>query len=165
MALIKICKVCGKDFNTKLYFVEHGGGKYCSTKCQYIGIKTGSMKACAVCGKESYKKLTQLQRSKSGKFFCGKSCQTKWRNQEFVGEKHANWKTGLHTYRNRMLQSGAPKICRLCKTADSRVLAVHHIDKNRQNNKLSNLAWLCHNCHFLVHHHEKEREKFMVPMV
>ncbi len=165
MALIKACKNCNKEFKTKPYFVKHGGGKYCSAKCQYAGIKTGSIKPCAVCGKKSYKKLTQLKRSKSGKFFCGKSCQTKWRNSEFVGEKHANWKTGLHTYRNRMLQSDSPKICRLCKTQDERILAVHHIDKNRQNNKLSNLAWLCHNCHFLVHHYDTERDRFMVPMV
>lgn len=123
------------------------------------------MKACFICGKETYKKVTQIKRSKSGKFFCGKSCQTKWRNEEFSGEKHANWKIGLHTYRDRMLRSKKEKICQLCLTKDSRVLAVHHIDKNRKNNKISNLAWLCHNCHFLVHHHEEEKAKFMVSMV
>lgn len=52
-----------------------------------------------------------------------------------------------------------PKICTLCKTEDSRILAVHHIDKNRRNNDLKNLIWLCHNCHFLVHHYDVEREK------
>ena len=165
MPLVRKCNICDKEFTTKPYFLKHGGGKYCSAKCQYVGIKTGSMKACAICGKESYKKITQINRSKSGKFFCNKSCQTKWRNQEFVGERHANWKTGLHTYRDIMIRSRTPKLCELCKTTDERILAVHHIDKNRQNNKLSNLAWLCHNCHFLVHHHEEERDKFMVSQV
>lgn len=67
------------------------------------------------------------------------------------------------------MRQSIPKICRLCKTKDIRVLAVHHIDKNRKNNKISNLAWLCHNCHLLVHHYDAERNKFerikMVPMV
>ncbi|MBI4281264.1 HNH endonuclease [Candidatus Uhrbacteria bacterium] len=34
---------------------------------------------------------------------------------------------------------------------NNRVLLVHHIDENRKNNVLSNLVWLCRNCHFLVH--------------
>jgi len=46
-------------------------------------------------------------------------------------------------------------------TGAKKVIIVHHIDKNRKNNKLSNLAWLCRNCHFLVHHHEEENLKFL----
>jgi hypothetical protein len=61
-------------------------------------------------------------------------------------------------------RGGVPKICRLCKTEDCRVLAVHHSDRNRQNNTLGNLLWLCHNCHHLVHRYEPEREKLAVLM-
>jgi hypothetical protein len=49
----------------------------------------------------------------------------------------------------------------LCSTKDERVLAVHHIDHNRLNNKLDNLAWLCHNCHHLVHHDNVEKHRFL----
>ena len=93
-------------------------------------------------------------------FFCGRVCQAKWRNNEYRGEKHANWKDGHSTYRNILKSHDVPQTCVLCKTLDTRVLAVHHIDKNHGNNAVENLAWLCHNCHFLVHHDEEESKKF-----
>ena len=37
--------------------------------------------------------------------------------------------------------------------------------RNRINNNVDNLVWLCHNCHHLVHYYEVDQEKFMVPMV
>lgn len=165
MPLIKKCAVCEKEFRTKPFFVKNGGGKYCSKECQYSGLKTGNTRPCHVCGKETYKKITQLSRSKSQKFFCGKSCQTKWRNEQFVGEKHANWRNGKYVYRSVLTRAGIKKICSLCKSEDTRILAVHHIDKNHNNNEVSNLVWLCHNCHFLVHHYEEERINFMETLV
>lgn len=54
--------------------------------------------------------------------------------------------------------------CAKCKSTDKRILAVHHKDRNRQNNTVSNLVWLCHNCHFLVHHYKSEAGKFLVPI-
>jgi len=115
---------------------------------------------CYVCNKEIYKPLRALINSKSKKYFCGKSCQTKWRNSEFVGPKHANWKHGSASYKSVLSRHNIPKKCILCKTTDTRVLAVHHIDENHSNNALENLAWLCHNCHHLVHHDRVEKERF-----
>ena len=146
-----------------------GHAKFCSKECQYEGQKNGKVVKCFLCRKEVYKRGHAFKTSKSGKLFCNKSCQTKWRNTFFSGPKHANWKYGSYSYRTIIMRQSIPKICRLCKTKDIRVLAVHHIDKNRKNNKISNLAWLCHNCHLLVHHYDAERNKFerikMVPMV
>lgn len=157
--------VCQKEFKTKPFFVKNGGGKYCSAACHHIGMKTGKMIKCFSCGKEVYKTLKAQRVSKSKKYFCSRSCQTKWRNQVFVGSKHANFKTGEFAYRSMLDRYKVPKFCRLCKTKDVRVLAVHHIDGNHRNNKLLNLAWVCHNCHHLVHHHDKERQKFMETLV
>lgn len=165
MAVVRKCKICGDEFRTKPFFLKNGGGKYCSPECHHAGLRKGEMKKCFECGKETYKKPQQLERSKSGKFFCSKSCQTRWRNREFVGPKHANYTEGKHSYRSILSRHGVPKICMLCRTKDSRVLAVHHIDKNRKNNRLNNLAWLCNNCHFLVHHYDVERERFMEALV
>ncbi len=164
MPIVK-CKICSEEFYGKPFFLKRGQAKYCSTICQHEGKKNGKIIKCFICGTPTYKKKLQLQRSKSGKFFCSKSCQTKWRNAEFIGNKHANWKDGLYAYRSVLNRHKILKICRLCKTKDKRVLAVHHIDKNRKNNKVENLAWLCHNCHHLVHHDRKERDKFMEAMV
>ena len=82
----------------------------------------------------------------------------------FIGPRHANWTGGQSTYKNVLLRSSVSRICRRCKTRDYRILTVHHIDKNRKNNHLRNLIWLCHNCHFLIHHYNKERERFVVPI-
>lgn len=159
------CKKCNKEFHVKPFWIKKGYGIYCSSTCQYEGRKNGKDLPCDSCGKVTYKKALQIERSKSGKFFCSKACQTKWRNSYFSGERHANWKDGSSQYRSYLEKAGVPQVCRRCHTTDVRVLAVHHIDKNRKNNSLENLAYLCHNCHHLVHHDQEEYKKFMVPIV
>ena len=159
------CEVCKTPFLVKSSWVKNGYGKYCSPLCRRSAQRTGKTVPCHVCQKETYKPGKALKGTKSGLLFCGKSCQTKWRNVYFSNEKHPNYKNGGHTYRTILLQSGATQICRLCKTTDSRVLSVHHIDHNHFNNTVENLAWLCHNCHQLVHHHKKEHERFMATIV
>lgn len=158
------CQVCAKDFYVKPSHLKRGWGKYCSNECKSQGFKTGSFFKCVTCQKEVYKSIKDQYRSKSGKFFCCKSCQTKWRNLTYVGENHANWKGGESSYKQAMHRAGVPAICARCKIVDARVLAVHHKDKNRKNNALSNLVWLCHNCHFLVHHYKNEAGTFLVPV-
>jgi hypothetical protein len=148
------CKICKKEFYSKPYWLKEGYGRYCSKKCHHEGLKKGRNILCFVCRKETYKQQKALTRSKSKKFFCGKSCQTKWRNTEFVGEKHANWIHGRQSYKSVLTRNKVPAICNVCKIKDKRVLAVHHKDRNRLNNKLNNLVWLCHNCHHLVHHYD-----------
>lgn len=130
-----------------------------------IGLRTGKIVKCYLCNKESYKTKKSLRVSKSKKYFCSKSCQTKWRNTVFVGKKHANWKGGKYSYRSVLSRNNVKAVCKLCRTKDRRVLAIYHIDKNRRNNKVENLSWLCHNCHHLVHHHKEEQDKFMEALV
>jgi len=159
------CAICTKSFNAKPSWLKNGYGKYCSVACRQTASKKGKVVKCSICKAETYKSLKALEGSKSGKYFCGKSCQTMWRNQEFSHNKHPNWKSGKHSYRQLLSRHDVPKICNLCRTCDQRVLAVHHIDKNHDNNSIDNLAWLCHNCHHLVHHHSKEHERFMAAIV
>ena len=163
MPIVK-CLICKREFYGKPYFLRIGQAKYCSQACMRIGSRTGKIVNCHACGKEVYKTKKALRVSKSKTYFCTKSCQTKWRNSIFVGPKHANWIDGRNSYKSVMLRNKVPKICKLCKNVDSRVLAVHHIDHNRKNRSLSNLIWLCHNCHFLVHH-DKETIKRMEALV
>ena len=156
------CAICSTEFYAKPHWLLRGWGRYCSIECKRQGQKTGVFTDCFSCGKKVYKTQRALRGSQSKNYFCNRSCQTKWRNSVFVGEKHANWKTGANVYRTLLARSGVARVCNLCRTRDKRILAVHHIDHHRANNDLKNLAWLCHNCHFLVHHHEEERKKFMV---
>lgn len=153
------CKICKKEFYAKPSWIENGFGKYCSRECGYESRRTGRNVKCSICGKEAYKSGKALAGSKSKKYFCGKSCQTIWRNNLYKGSNHSNWKGGRFTYRNIMSRSNIPKVCKLCGINDTRVLLVHHMDVNNMNNELKNLIWLCHNCHFLVHHFKDEEEK------
>jgi hypothetical protein len=158
------CTICSKDFYVKPSHLKVGWGKYCSKKCQFNGQKTGSSLVCHLCKKPIYRTLKSIARSKSGAFFCSKSCQTIWRNEQYRGDKHLNWTGGKASYRTALLRSGQKPVCAKCTLDDKRVLAVHHKDKNRWNNDLSNLIWLCHNCHYLVHHDKKEAVGFVVPV-
>lgn len=160
------CKICEKEFYAKPSSLKKGWAKYCSKKCQFEGQKTGKTLECFICQREIYRSQQELKKSNSGKYFCSKSCQTIWRNtQVFIGSKHSQWQGGRSEYKNILLKSGADQLCRRCKIKDKRVLAVHHLDRNKSNNSLSNLVWLCHNCHFLLHHNKQEEEALVVAMV
>lgn len=150
--LLVYCKICRKKFYVKPSWLKNGWGKYCSSICQYKARLKGKFVYCAICKKKIWRKPRQLKLSKSGKFFCSKSHQTLWRNSIFIGPRHPNWKGGEHIeHKNLLLKNGIKPICKLCGCRDKRVLAVHHLNRNKKDNKIKNLVWLCHNCHHLVH--------------
>lgn len=148
---MKICKICKAKFYVRPNHLLRGWGKYCSKSCQAEGQKTGKHVACHQCGKLVWRIPKELAHSKSGKSFCGKSCQTKWRNRQYIGEKHPNWKGGEYIYYRIMQRHNISPICKTCGMEDKRVLLIHHIDHNRKNNDISNLMWLCRNCHYITH--------------
>lgn len=150
-----LCLICNSSFYVKPNIQAKGWGKYCSIKCRNKSQFNGKNVSCFICNKHVYRTAKDIRNSQSGKFFCNKTCQTIWRNTIlFAGENHSNWKFGTSAYRRILESTDREKICTLCKTTDTRILVVHHLDKNRKNNKLSNLIWLCHNCHYLVHHYK-----------
>lgn len=158
-----VCQVCGRKKYIKPVHLLTGSraGKYCSPKCSGIAQRNGKMFSCHICGQQTYKSLKDQRRSKSGKFFCNKSCQSVWRNLTYVGENHSNWKGGSYSYRQALQRAKIPLECARCKIQDVRVLTAHHKDQNRKNNSVNNLMWLCQNCHHLVHRYKAESKKFM----
>ncbi len=161
----KICGDCKDNFYVRPNHIKRGWGKFCSRKCSLLNRpRAGKIILCFICRKETYKEPKALKHSKSGNHFCSKSCQTIWRNSMvFIGPNHPNWKGGsCRNYRVIMSKTGKKKICIRCETKDERVIAVHHIDHNHQNNDSKNLTYLCHNCHFLIHHYNEERQRLMV---
>lgn len=154
---IASCTICEKSFYVKPSHQKRGWGKYCSKACQTKSQFLGKIVNCFICGKESYRSQAQIKHSMSGKSFCSKSCQTKWRNTYFSEEKHPNWLGGESSYRDILMRTDRKKICVVCGLEDTRVLVVHHLDHNRKNNLLKNLVWVCLNCHFIIHHdHDAE---------
>lgn len=157
---VTFCLTCKKEFYVKPSHLKRGWGKYCSINCRTKGQLIGKFFECFICKKEVYRSPLGIKKSQSGNYFCSKRCQTIWRNSIlFTGENHSNWKYGESAYRHILEKEGTEKICVLCKISDKRVIIVHHIDKNRKNNNISNLIWLCNNCHYLVHHYNEAKER------
>lgn len=108
---------------------------------------------CAYCGVEFRKKPSSLDNSKSGLYFC---C----REHKDLGQRLENGLTeiwpdhynsnsiGVTTYRREAFRNFKHE-CAVCKwDKDARVLQVHHLDSNRDNNTLENLIILCPTCHW-----------------
>lgn len=161
----RYCKTCGNLFYAKPGHVRRGWGIYCSRKCHYADTLEKIEKHCGTCAKKVFVPRSKVSCSKSGKFFCDKSCQTIWRNQYYSGDKHLLWKDGLNSYQSILDRHKVPRRCLLCGITDIRVLVTHHVDENHRNNVLSNLARLCHNCHHLVHNRPGYKAKLVVPLV
>ncbi len=152
-------------FYTKPSYILRGWGQFCSIKCRSKAQLKGKLVNCAICKKNIYRSPRMISHSKSGKYFCSKSCQTLWRNSTYVGEKSANWINGEKAYRNILLRTGKKIICAICKISDRRILTAYHKDHQRKNNKIENLIWLCLNCHYLAHHDnelDKKVRKLMI---
>lgn len=158
MPIVK-CRICTKDFYVKPNHQKLGWGKYCSRKCQAKSQFNGKFVHCFICNKEVYRSLDKLNHSKSGKYFCTRTCQTNWRNSIYIEERSANWKNGKRSYRKMLFRRDLIKKCVLCDIKDKRLIVVHHKDSDRSNNDISNLSCLCLNCHFLVHHDEELNKK------
>ena len=68
-------------------------------------------------------------------------------SESFKGEGNPNYKNGIRTGKRILLE--IKSLCENCGT--NKDLQIHHIDKNRNNNQLSNLVLLCRSCHSKEH--------------
>lgn len=73
---------------------------------------------------------------------------------KYIGEKSSRWRGGtsfepydrnfnIHTKRAVLERDNY--VCQQCGAIEN--LAVHHIDRDKQNSELSNLVTLCRSCH------------------
>ena len=146
------CQICQKEFYIKPSHQKLGWGKFCSRTCHTLSQRKGHFVSCKTCGKQIWRMPKSLERSKSGYFFCNKSCSLSWKNTILnSGINHPLWNGGESSYRKKKEDSSEDIYCLHCGLRDKRVLVVHHIDENRKNNILTNLMWLCRNCHYLIH--------------
>lgn len=132
------CEICSKEF-------EHIGSrcnkaKYCSQKCYHRSqIGRGHTEyECHHCHKKFKDSLSKKRK------FCSMECNNKSSKQI--------WKGVFSTVRKNMKTRNMFEKCQLCGFNDNiNILGVHHIDKNRNNNEISNLLILCPNCHSMQH--------------
>jgi Zn ribbon nucleic-acid-binding protein len=105
---------------------------------------------CAYCGEYFYKPKSKLN-SKSGLYFCCREhkdlSQRIESGEDFEALRPAHYGLGLKNYRAVAFRAYEHK-CACCGwNEDERILEVHHIDENHNNNAVSNLAILCPTCH------------------
>jgi len=67
-----------------------------------------------------------------------------------LGKSNGQWKGGVNEdYYNRIARENLVWECSHCKS--KKKLEIHHKDRNRKNNRLSNLMVLCSKCHGKEH--------------
>jgi hypothetical protein len=143
------CDSCGTEYKKQKRIAtgsvqEH----YCSKTCynkEKIRIKVN----CAHCGVEFTKAPSKIKISKSGLHFCCR--EHKDLAQSYMKEiQPTHYGTSLTRYREKALNN-LPNSCASCGYDNIHALEVHHIDRDRTNNDISNLQILCANCHTLEH--------------
>lgn len=109
------------------------------------------MVKCAYCDTEFSKPPSKINNSKSGLFFCcrehkdlAQRCET---GEKFASIRPDHYGTTSKDYRSKAFDAYEHK-CSVCGwNEDERILEVHHIDANHENNELNNLMILCPICH------------------
>lgn len=106
--------------------------------------KTGFIeKECLCCGKL----FKTEKRPSNQQVTCSRACSNTYFRS---GINNGNFIDSPNNYRNKALKAYKP-ICNICGFSNIAALQVHHKDRNRLNNDISNLEILCANCHALEH--------------
>lgn len=138
------CLVCGKPIYRRP--VEIANGRvFCSTVCN--GIRNRREVPCIVCGKPI---LASLHKKT-----CGRSCANA--NRAGIKYKVGSPKDKVKTQRALKIRLVKERgsACERCGYSKLEILHVHHRNRDRQNNDLSNLELICPNCHYEEHYLEK----------
>lgn len=160
MAKTKInCLNCKNECYVETREINRGNGKFCSQKCssQHRVANLAEPEknvACSLCGKAFHKSFTKRQNSKSGLYFC---CRLhKDEAQKIGGIKEImppHYGTASIIDYRKVAFEHKPKVCERCNyDKHQSAIIVHHKDRNRENNDITNLEVLCANCHLIEHY-------------
>ena len=122
--------------------VSHFGKKPIEKKWNEVS------KECPVCRKE----FLTLENHPREKTVCSHGCANTFFRS---GSDHPNWNDDRQTVRKsttvyrRICFSYYPFECLVC--GENKVVEVHHLDKNHENNKIENLVPLCPTHHDYMH--------------
>lgn len=131
----------------KLYKIH-----FCNRECQLkhqSEINPKTIINCSECNSQIKRTVNELRRSYNKIYFCNNKCKniylskTNWKNN-FNPTNHSHKRTLiLNKFNNECVNCGYNK--------ESKMLDIHHIDGNHQNNVDSNLITICVWCHQLYH--------------
>ncbi len=137
------CLDCGYTWEAKPQnFLYTDKGK--NHLCPNCGVKNKIKRKCAWCGKEVERTPSQINKNKTGYVYCSREHGNLHKN--FLRKLSGEWDNSSN-YRTKAFNAYEHKCacCGWCE--DERILEVHHIDENRDNNELDNLIILCPTCH------------------
>lgn len=143
------CSCCNKVINKKPSHIKKYKNLYCSKECRGIGWSKTVTVDCACCGISMNRKPHEVTASKTGRLFCSKSCSAKVSNADRGGY-------GVTQYRVQAFKE-LPHECDICSYSKvPGVLQVHHKDRDRSNNDITNLQILCPTCHAVDHYNNND---------
>lgn len=154
----RTCLVCKSNFVTRKYYNEYDSKPdvCCSLACAMdlrYGKERRFLSLCSYCGKEVVRLVKDKKNSKSGMVFCCREHKdlAQRLNSGVEGFRPAHYGTaGGFNYRVKAIRHYNPK-CQGCQYSElEKMLDVHHIDGNRDNDSIENLLVLCVWCHALV---------------
>lgn len=98
---------------------------------------------CLVCGKPILAGLNKKT--------CNRSCANKSRkNIKYKINRPKDKVKSQRALKTRLLKLRG-KMCERCGYNEFKILQVHHVDRNRDNNEIENLELICPNCHSKEH--------------
>ncbi len=158
----KDCLNCQEKFQASVREVNRGNAKFCNLKCaaEYNGknrIKpdhTPNVK-CALCAKEFFMTTSKQSISKSGLYFCCREHKDEAQRIGGIKEIHPSHYGTTKCYRDIAFREKEKRCERCGYDKHQAAIVVHHRDRNRNNNFLSNLEVLCCNCHAIEHYGEQ----------
>ena len=146
--LNKFCLNCNKEFLVLEKEIRRGNGKFCSRKCSgenrsktYVRPRPNCV--CAQCSTKFYRNNSKQKNSKSGLFFCERSCKDKAQRLDGIADIQPSHYGNGHSHYRKIAFRSKDKCCEGCGYNNYPILVVHHNDRDRTNNNITNLKILC----------------------
>jgi hypothetical protein len=137
------CKVCATPIYRRPAEISVNRGRvFCSVNC--CGIFNRKEIPCAMCGK--------LIMAGLNKKTCSRGCANKYRTgiKYKMGRPSKSKVRSQQLLKIRLLKERGKK-CERCNYNKYEILQIHHKNRDRNNNELSNLELICPNCHYEEH--------------
>jgi 5-methylcytosine-specific restriction endonuclease McrA len=159
------CLKCNKEFDVLLKEVKRGNGKYCSRICSSTvneGKQFSTRQEIFCSNPQCNKKFVltdyilkkRKNTSKSGLVFCCRKCKDFCQSLKSPIEdlKLPHYGKGIFDYRKFAFEQKQHSCEKCGYDKIAQILEVHHKDRNRKNNNITNLEILCPNCHDEEHY-------------
>jgi hypothetical protein len=148
------CETCGDSFSAERRYVNRGHGRFCSRSCSASRKRktTAPNLVCAHCGTPFYRRAAHLCHSKSGIRFCSRACKDISQRIGGIAAIQPDHYGVVETKYRTSAFRNYDAVCVACGyDRSTETLVVHHVDGDRTNNKIKNLAILCPTCHAEIH--------------